>query len=566
MQSLTLHRQVAPSALIWMLCNFSNLSPVTIGWAWMEKDAINMNRCCVHFPKDFTHTMLGFSVPVGLPTRLVSLILLLPTSLALVPPPGIPAGSSGHGGWAEGHIHMHSQRAFLNPVPRTGDQHLLIALVDFPDRKGYFTGEEWFDTFFGEQKFDSYFREVSYDQLRYTGTVVGLLDGEPVENSPEVAYIRLPNPITYYANGNRGFSVGSFPQNGMGVADHAAQALDDAGFDFGPFADENNKVQNFIVVFAGIAAIYTGNLDESLEATAYRISSSKGQQFVSKDGYEIDNYTFCPEQRYSASGNLESGIIAHQGICVHEHGHALGMPDLYDYGYKTTGVGEFDLMGYGTYGGDETGKIPFHFGAFSKAFLGWVTPTVYDEGSHEVTLKPIVTHPDLVKLYPDGDENASEYFLLSNLQMLGFDKDLDKSPGLCAGLVIWHVDDDQVSSPRRFFRINSQTSSDPPNPGVTIEEADGNHDLISSPLNFGECKDIWQVGDVWTGKQLLDGSPTYLSVEVNRTDGHDLVLRLGVGRSHMTEDPGREECNMLCAILGFFRSIFDLLFGWLPFL
>lgn len=482
-------------------------------------------------------------------------LLLASTSFALVPPPGIPTDTGSDGGW-EDHLLMHSQRAFQNHIPWTGDQKLLIALVDFRDREGRFSGEEWFDAFFGDKKFDAYFREVSYDQLRYSGTVVGLKDGVPVENSPEVAYIRLPEPITYYVNGNRGFTVGGFPQNGMGVADHAAQALDDAGFDFGPFADEDNKIQNFIVVFAGIAAIYTGNVDESLEATAYRISISKGTPFVSKDGYEIDNYTFCPEQRYSDSGDLESGIIAHQGICVHEHGHALGMPDLYDYTYQSTGVGEFDLMGYGTYGGDETGEIPFHFGAFSKAFFGWTQPIVYGEGFHEVTLKPAVTHPDVVKLYPGGDETASEFFLLENRQLLGFDKDFDKIPGLCSGLVIWHVDNDQVSVPSRFYRINSRGSSDPPNPGVTVKEADGNNDLLASPLNFGECKDVWQVGDVWAGKQLLDGSPTHLGVEVVRKDGANLVLRLGVGELHTLEPTGREECGFLCKILGFLEWFF----------
>lgn len=491
--------------------------------------------------------------------------------LAIPPPPHSLADPNYDNGWNE-LSDLPAGRAVGNPIPLTGDQKLLIVLVDFPDREGLFTGEAWHEAFFGSRQFADYFREVSYDQLRYTGTVVGIHDGSPVENSPEVAYIRLPHDITYYADGNRGFSIGNFPQNNMGVADHAAQALDDAGFDFGPYADENDMVQNFLVVYAGIATVYTGNVDESLEATAYRISYSKQVPFVSKDGYIIDNYTFCPEQRFSLTfGGLESNEIAYQGICVHEHGHALSMPDLYDYSFTTTGVGEFDLMGYGTYGGDETGRNPFHLGAFSKMFFGWTEPAVYGEGTHEVTLQPAETHADMIMLYPGGDEDATEYYLLENRQLIGFDEEWDMLPGLCAGLVIWHIDGGQVSNLGRFFRINSQGASDPQNPGISVVEADGGSDLVSSPLNFGDCEDIWQVGETWANDLLFDGSDTHLSVKVvESTADNSLVLELVVGED--TDDTAgsaddsapeaEESCNFICGIIGAVTSVFDLLFGW----
>jgi hypothetical protein len=52
--------------------------------------------------------------------------------------PGIPPSRQGVG-----------TQAFGAPIPRTGDQKLLVILVDFPDRTGLFTGTAWQQRFFG---------------------------------------------------------------------------------------------------------------------------------------------------------------------------------------------------------------------------------------------------------------------------------------------------------------------------------------------------------------------------------------------------------------------------------
>jgi len=191
---------------------------------------------------------------------------------SLAPPPdALIAAGGDFSQWKHHPFHNpDNTRAVLNPISWSGDQN--IVLVDFADREGLFTGQDFHDAFFGDDEFPDYYRVASHDQLRYTGTVVGVKSGSIMENSNEVAYVRLPHPIKYYADGNRGFSVRNFPRNSMGVVYDAAQALEDAGFDFPPYADADNKVQNLVIVFAGIATVYTFNPRESLEATAYRIS------------------------------------------------------------------------------------------------------------------------------------------------------------------------------------------------------------------------------------------------------------------------------------------------------
>jgi M6 family metalloprotease-like protein len=341
--------------------------------------------------------------------------------------------------------------------------------------------------------------------------------------------VRLPNPITYYADGNYGFNVGPdhFPRNCGGVVHHTLQTLDAAGFDFSPYADPvTDRVENLVVIFAGSNYRYTGDPNNSLQPTAYRLEWAGGGTYTSSGGQLFDNYTFCPDQ----FGDL-SGEIARIGVCAHEHGHALGMLDLYDFSYTTSGVGRFDIMSYGTYGATE-GQRPFHFSVFSKEFLDWVDPPTVPLGTSDVSLGPAESGPNFVKLFPRGDTGSEEYFLLENRQPLGFDQDW-LSAGLCAGLVIWHVDQDIVQN--YPYRVNTLASAGgPPHQGASIVEADGGFDMINSPLNYGECTDTWAVGETWDSSSipdsdLWDGSDSQLAVTVLDESDGSLLLRVTMG-------------------------------------
>lgn len=404
------------------------------------------------------------------------------------------------------------------PIPQTGQQKLLVILADFPDRAGLFTGEAWQDLLFdtGSGSFADYFREVSYDQLLYSGDIVGMNGATPVVNSPSIAYVRLPNPITYYADGSFGFDVstGQFPQNNGGVVRDALQTLDTAGFDFAPYANpDTNEVENLLVVFAGSSYGYVQDPWNSLEATAYRLDwAGLSGGYVASGGQHFHNYTFCPDQRWNLSG-----LLAYIGICAHEHGHALGVPDLYDYSYTTTGVGYYGIMGYGTFGAS-AGLEPFHFSTFSKEFVGWsqFEPVNNQATSMNFTLHPAETNNDFIKLYPNGNSNSEEYFLLENRQPLGFDQDWT-GVGLCPGLFIWHIDQDIVDT---YFAMNSLPSAGGgPHQGAIVVEADGGFDMITPPLNYGDCDDRWAVGRTWDASStpdsdLWDGSASGLSVTV----------------------------------------------------
>ncbi len=147
----------------------------------------------------------------------------------------------------------------------------------------------------------------------------------------------------------------------------------------------------------------------------------------------------------------------------------FGFPDLYDTDSSSEGVGNWCLMGGGSWNG--SGDTPAHPSAWCKANQGWATVTnVASNGVR--TIPDVKAGHEVFRLWKDG-EPGQEYFLLENRQRSGFDAEL---PG--AGLCIWHVDE-SISS-----------NSNEAHPKVALEQADGANDLGSGG-NRGDAGDPW---------------------------------------------------------------------------
>lgn len=179
------------------------------------------------------------------------------------------------------------------------------------------------------------------------------------------------------------------------------------------------------------------------------------------------------------------------GVYVHEFGHWLGLPDLYCTGLVCIpdGVGKWSLMGDGIYNGLPNGSSPAHLDAWSKGYLGWVTPLTavppVDIGSHDFA--PVENSPDIVKIQASSS-TPTQYFLLENRQMTGYDKGL---PG--HGLLIWLIDEYVINTNFSSNTINNSSFR----PGVKLIEADNDRKLQS----YG-CKapdDCGSAGDPFPG-------------------------------------------------------------------
>jgi M6 family metalloprotease-like protein len=411
-----------------------------------------------------------------------------------------------------------------NRLPNRGDQKLLVILADFSDRSGRFSGQAWGEFFFGQHGFSDYYREVSQQQLRYVGDVVGMHGNTAVKNDERVAYVRLPHSVSHYANGEAGRGA-TFPRNASGVVHDVLHMLDRMEFDFTPYANlETGIVDNVIIVFAGQNVRDTGDFSNSLMPTAYSLQ----QPYVTRGNQKILDFTFCPEQR-------RTGAIATIGVAVHEHGHALGMFDLYDLSENIVGVGRYDVMGYGIEPDTEDFQHPTHFGAFSKEFLGWIrfpaNPRPF--GSHDCHLAPAETGQvgQFIKLYPHGRADSDEYFLLENRQPLGFDSDWARL-GLCPGLIIWHIDRRLALNQDTIINNKVNTPHSPPEHcGVMVVEANGHNHMVHGKESYGQASDTWTVGKTWgdtaSPSLLWDGNQSGLSVTIQQqNEDGSLDLRI----------------------------------------
>jgi M6 family metalloprotease-like protein len=228
-------------------------------------------------------------------------------------------------------------------------------------------------------------------------------------------------------------------------------------------------------------------------------------QFIQVENYTIQSQvggvTACDAP---APGSPASPAqIMSIGVVAHETGHAFGLPDLYDVGGPTQGIGEWGIMGSGIY---TKPPSPATYDAWSLNELGWVTIDTLTSGRTVTTGARQLT--DTVFLA--RTKSGSEYLLIENRQaVLGdtafFDQSLpitNPSGGPCPsrcrktpGLLLWHIDLAQIAAGRPANRVNSG-----PVHGVALIQADGSNDLRRSGGNRGDR------GDSYPG---LSGSPEY---------------------------------------------------------
>lgn len=209
----------------------------------------------------------------------------------------------------------------------------------------------------------------------------------------------------------------------------------------------------------------------------------------------IDDYVMQPGMACGNRSMVEVGVFAH------EFGHALGLPDLYDTDFSSSGVGTWDLMGRGGFGADgRSPSRPPHLSAWSKAYVGLVDPIELPLCLSGTTVAPLETHPVAYKMSISEDE----YFLFECRRKLGFDGRL---PG--EGLLVWHVDEAVC---RERYEDNT-VNDDEDRPCVKLIEADNRDDLrlpgassnAGDPFPGSSGKAEWTC-DTQPGSDGYDGS------------------------------------------------------------
>lgn len=168
---------------------------------------------------------------------------------------------------------------------------------------------------------------------------------------------------------------------------------------------------------------------------------------------QVADYVILPAVDPQTCGPMHIGVLAH------ETGHALGLPDLYDYDGSSQGIGSWGLMGTGSHSARYS---PAHLSAWEKEQLGWVRVS-WLRSSRPISAAPIQREPVVYRYDLPG---SGQYVLLENRQRLGSDKHL---PG--HGLLAWRIDPERAEL--------GAWNSDERRAAVSLIEADGRADLAS---------------------------------------------------------------------------------------
>lgn len=244
------------------------------------------------------------------------------------------------------------------PLPSEGEPHIFTVLVEF--RNVRFTLEDPQSQFFAllNGQVGSYFREQSNGRYRPVFDVYG-----PV---------LLDKPMATYGKDRM--------ENGERLGDmapekalyEACQQLD-ASIDFTTYdADKDGILDLALFIYAGYDQAGGAGADAIWSHHA-DIQDGADPPLVQArlDDVEL-GYYFCTSELRGTDGAEPSGI----GKMVHEMGHALGLPDLYDTDGAKNGLAggmyQFSVMAQGLY--NKAGDEPPPFLALEKTLLGWMAP------------------------------------------------------------------------------------------------------------------------------------------------------------------------------------------------
>lgn len=339
-----------------------------------------------------------------------------------------------------------------NPIASAlGDDQMnvLILLVDFSDNQAQ-TPAVYFDSMgFAVDTFSlkRYYNDVSFEQI----------DIVTVDWPSSTEWNRAPEDYGYYVNNN--FGWGSYPQNSQGLVETICNMVDPV-VDFSQYDnDGDGYVDGVNLMYAGQ---FTGG-PETIWPHAWSLPFT-----LTLDG--VDVYSFSVQNEYNNTPGDKSASV----FC-HEFGHVLGLPDLYDYDYDSSGIGNWGIMAGGVYNGG--GWSPAEFSPYCRHELGvtdYIDITV--PGTYQVPAYELSNVA--YRLWTNGS-SSNQYFLLENRRKIRWDEYLPSE-----GVMIWHIDELQSGNDNQWY------------PGYTsqghylvaLEQADGDWDL-EQDVNGGDTGD-----------------------------------------------------------------------------
>ena len=319
--------------------------------------------------------------------------------------------------------------------------------------------QELFDGPWPTRTMTEYYEEISYNQFHLDGTAYGWYTSQLTQAEVVGSYYGL-GPDARVGEFIVDLLIDCDPTTNFGQYDN------DGPDNIPNSGDDDGMVDALFVVHDGPGGEIGAN---NVWSHSWSLLWAYGSYFQTNDPRTGGGNILIGPYIIQPAVNGSGGIIE-IGVFCHEFGHALGLPDLYDTDYSSSGIGDWCLMSGGSW---NTVTSPAHMIAWCRYKLGWIQPTEITTFLHDQPVIAIETSGQTFKLWTEGYYDA-EYFMVENRQRIGSDVHLAGE-----GLAIWHVDENA-----------DQTNEW--HPLVDMEEADG-----LQQLNYGS--NSGDAGDVFPG-------------------------------------------------------------------
>lgn len=344
-----------------------------------------------------------------------------------------------------------SQQLLLTPAPK-----VLVVRIQFSDASFSHSAAESVAFF---DRVRAYYEENSYGVFRPTFTVS--------------SFVHTLGSMSTYGS-----------DCGSDVACHDAALIQAA-------VNAENTAGRDFSAFDHLMLYHAGNGQETSN-TATDIWSVYFPTTFSVDAKSFTGMTIVPE---SEAQNVDA-----LGVICHEYGHQLGLPDLYDtgsFGGSST-VGAWDIMDYpyAAAPDGQEGANPPHFGAWSKRFLGFLSPTQLSASGSKSLYSVDVTSGAVFELPVNVSSVGSQESFLVEYRNQSSTATYDKSTP-ASGILIWHIDESISSSATHLLNndVNSPSSNGAGHRGVDLVEADMTEKYVGAAR--GEAGDAFTAASVF---------------------------------------------------------------------
>ncbi|MDE7346695.1 MAG: M6 family metalloprotease domain-containing protein [Muribaculaceae bacterium] len=300
--------------------------------------------------------------------------------------------------------------------PVLGEQKGLVILVEYQDVPFDYGDYDYFNRMLNEEGFSDY-GSLGSARDWFIENSGGLFLPDFDVYGP----VKLPNNREYYGgNSSSNYGSDSHPED---MAIHACQMLDEE-VDFSQYdRDGDGCIDNVFIFFAGKGEHDSG-ITNAVWPHSWDIRASYPDEDFIFDGVSLNHYACTCE--YPSGYKRPDGI----GTFVHEFGHVMGLPDLYntmDMRAVYTPCA-WSVMDKGSY--NNFGLTPPNYSSYEKCALGWIDFQPFTEGSMEL---PYLNETNIAYALPT--DKADEFFFFENRQQRGNDEFL---PG--HGMIVWHID------------------------------------------------------------------------------------------------------------------------------